>query len=445
MTTRRELIQAGIAGAVGLAAGKASSAQAQETSQSATATPSVKTARVRTGLEALAAGKYSRLSGLKIGLVTNPTGVLPNFTSTIEALFRAPGVKLRAMFAPEHGIRGDVAAGAYIGSSVDPQTKLPVYSVYGKTKVPTAAMLKGLDVLVFDIQDIGSRSYTYLSTMGCIMEGAAANGIPVIVLDRPNPVGLTRVEGGPVKPDWFSFVGKYPVSYLHGMTLGELAQMINGQNWLPNGRKCDLTVIPCENLRRGMATWESFGGLPWVPTSPHIPQSTTPPFYAATGITGELSPVSIGVGYPLPFELAGAPGVNSFALAKELERRDLPGIEFRPHYWTPFYGGMKGQRCGGVQIHLDELTPGTGTTIQTTPATLTRLNFEILDAMRKLDRSRAFFTGAEPSRMFDLSCGTDRVRKGFARGASASELWNLFNEGKDAFAALRQAYLIYPT
>ena len=440
MTTRRELIRAGIAGAAGIAAGRAA-AQNVGTEKTPLATgDSANSRRVRTGMEVLAASRYSQLSGLKVGLITNPTGILPDFTSTIEALYRAPGVKLRALFGPEHGIRGDVPAGEYVASATDPQTKLPVYSLYDKTDVPTAAMLKGLDVLLFDIQDIGARSYTYLSTMGCVMEGAAANGIPLLVLDRPNPVGLTRIEGGPPQGKFLgSFVSKYPTAFLHGMTLGELAQMINGQNWLPKGAKCDLTVISCENLRRSMATWESFGGVSWVPTSPHIPQSTTPPFYAATGITGELSPLSIGVGYPLPFELAGAPGVNPFALAKELEKRNLPGIIFRPHFWTPFYGSFTDKRCGGVQIHLTELRQGGSAPL----ATLTRLNFEILDALRKLYPSRPLFTGAESIHLFDLGCGTDRIRKAFVRGANAAEMWQIFNEGRDAFVAARKPYLLY--
>ena len=376
MTTRRELLKAGMAGAAGIAAGRGAAAQASP----------LPVTRVQTGLESLAASRYAALSGLKVGLVTNPTGILPDFTSTIDALFRAPGVKLKALFGPEHGIRGDAAAGADVSSRTDSQTKLPVYSLYGPTKVPTAAMLKGLDALIFDIQDIGSRSYTYLSTLGCVMEGASAHGVPLIILDRPNPVGLNRIEGGPPKGAFLgSFVSKYPFAYLHGMTLGEAGQMINGQGWLPGGKTCDLTVIRCENLRRGMTTWESFGGLPWVPTSPHIPQPTTPPFYALTGITGELSTLSIGVGYTLPFELLGAPGVNPSALAKELTRRNQSGIIFRPRSWVPFYGAMKDRECGGVQIHLTELT-GAGNAAP--PATLTRLNFEILDALRKLDRSR---------------------------------------------------------
>jgi uncharacterized protein YbbC (DUF1343 family) len=395
------------------------------------------TERVYTGPEVLAEEGFARLKGRRVGLVTNPTGILPDRTSTIESLMRADGVQLRALFGPEHGVRGDVPAGKYVPSSRDARTGLPVYSLYGRTKVPTAAMLRGLDTLVFDIQDIGARSYTYLSTLGSVMDGAARHGVAVVVLDRPNPVGLDRVEGGPTRPGFTSFVSKYPVGYLHGMTLGEVARMINGRGWLLGGRKCDLTVVPCRNLTRTMATWGAFGaGLPWVPTSPNVPRATTPHFYAATGITGELPTLSIGIGTTQQFELAGAPGIDSAALARELDRRSavLTGWEFRPATWTPTKGAHKGRTCGGVRLVLSapERAP------------LTRINFEILDALRTLDRTHDWFgSDAEATRLFDLSCGTDRVRKAFRSGAGASDLWGVFNEGHDAFLAARRPYLLY--
>lgn len=392
------------------------------------------TRRVRTGIEVLQGQKFAPLKGRKVGLVTNPTGVLPDLTSTVEALGRDSGVRLTALFGPEHGVRGDVPAGGYVESGKDTQTGLPVYSLYGKTKSSTAAMLKGLDTLVFDIQDIGSRSYTYLSTMGSVMEGCAKHQIPLVVLDRPNPVGLTLVEGGPTRPGFTSFVSKYPVAYRHGMTLGELAKMINGEGWLPGGKPCALTVVPCENLTRETADWNGLGGLPWVPTSPHVPRPESSHFYAATGIVGELSSLSIGVGYPLPFELAGAPGIGPVSFARELTRRSLPGLTFRPATWSPFYGAKKGQSCGGVQIYITDPSR----------APLTRLNFEILDALRILGL-RSMMTGAEETRMFDLSCGTDRVRRAYNSGASASALWAVFNENRDTFMTARQKYLIYPT
>jgi uncharacterized protein YbbC (DUF1343 family) len=392
------------------------------------------TSRVRTGLEMLVASGFRSLRGLHIGLVTNPSGVLPDLTSTIETLYRAPGVRLCALFGPEHGVRGDVPAGDWISSSRDPETGLPVYSLYGPTLVPNASMLSGLDLLVFDIQDIGSRSYTYLSTLGCVLEGASAHGVPVLVLDRPNPLGLERVEGGPVRPGFASFVGKYPVSYLHGMTLGELAKMIVGRGWLPVGRTADVTVVPCDGLKRDSATWADMGGLPWVPTSPHIPRAESAYFYAATGITGELSTVSIGVGYPLPFELAGAPDIGPAALARLLARRGITGWAFRPANWTPFYAAYHGKNCGGVQLYVTD---------PRRVSSLTRINFEILDAFRALHPGRSFFTDSDATRLFDLDCGTDRVRRAFQSGASAADLWAIFNDGAADFARARGPYLLY--
>jgi uncharacterized protein YbbC (DUF1343 family) len=388
--------------------------------------------RVRTGIEVLREQRFAPLAGRRIGLVTNPTGVLPDLRSTIETLARAPGVTLRALFGPEHGVRGDVPAGRYVENARDAATGLPVYSLYGRTQKPTTAMLKGLDALVFDLQDIGARSYTYLSTLGNVMDACAEHRVSLVVLDRPNPLGGERVEGSPAEPGFRSFVGKYPIPYLHGMTLGELARMINGEGWLPGGRRCELTVIACQNLGRAFVPWAATG-LPWVPTSPHIPRPETAAFYAATGIAGELPTLSIGVGYTLPFELAGAPGIAPAAMARRLEARNLSGVRFRPASWTPFYAAFKGVRCGGVQIYLDDPAR----------APLTRINFEILDALRALDRGRALFTPAAAAKMFDLVCGTDRVRKAFAAGAGAGDLWAQWNAGRDAFLRRRQPYLLY--
>jgi uncharacterized protein YbbC (DUF1343 family) len=390
-------------------------------------------ARVRTGIEVLAARGFAPLKGKRVGLVTNPTGVLSDLRSTIDALAAAPGVRLGALFGPEHGVRGDVPAGKYVASAKDPATGLPVYSLYGRTRRPTGTMIKGLDVLVFDIQDIGARSYTYLSTLGNVMEAAAEHKIPLLVLDRPNPLGGERVEGSPAEASFRSFVGQYPVPYLHGMTLGEMARLINGRGWLPGGARCELTVLPCENWTRATAHWEATG-LPWVPTSPHIPRPETAWYYAATGIVGELPTLSIGVGYTLPFELAGAPGLGPASLAREMTRRGLTGVRFRPMTWTPFYNRHQGKSCGGVQIHLTDAPPG---------ADLTRINFELMDAVRRLDPDRPFFASPAATQMFDLVCGADLIRKAFQAGAAPARLWDIWNQGRAAFLQTRKPYLLY--
>ena len=205
---------------------------------------------VKTGLEVLAKNKFEMLKSKKVGLITNITGVDRNLQSGIDLIFKAPGVKLTALYGPEHGVRGEYAAGEIIGSATDPSTHLKVFSLYGSTRKPTKEMLEGIDLLVYDIQDIGSRSYTFISTLGLAMEAAAENNIPFIVLDRPNPLGGIKMEGPLVEKDFTSFVSQYPIPYIHGMTVGELAMFLNGEGLLKNGIKCNLRVIKMEGWKR---------------------------------------------------------------------------------------------------------------------------------------------------------------------------------------------------
>jgi uncharacterized protein YbbC (DUF1343 family) len=401
--------------------------------------------RVRTGLETLVEQEFKSLIGQRVGLVTNQTGILPDGRSTIDVLAHgdAAGVRLRALFGPEHGVRGDVPAGRYVANARDKKTGLTVYSLYGRTRTPTSAMLHGLDALVFDIQDIGARSYTYLSTLGHVMDACAAHRLPLVVLDRPNPLGLLRVEGGPAESRFRSFVGRYPVSYLHGLTLGELARMINGRGWVAGNKTCDLRVIECQNLTRDRAGWAAMVGLPWVPTSPNVPRAQTAAFYAATGIVGELPALAIGIGGPLPFEIAGAPGLDPTAFVREMtgraERAPLPGVSFRPFTWTPMRPPHHNKVCGGVQIVLGAAA------IENVSPLLTRINFELMDGARRLSPAlgTAFFAAPERARMFDLVCGSDKIRRAFLAGASAARLWELWNEGRSTFVAARRPYQLY--
>ncbi len=388
---------------------------------------------VKTGLESLIEQEFAPLRDKRVGLITNPTGITSGLRSAIDVLASAPAVKLTALFGPEHGVRGDVPAGRGVENSRDPRTGVPVFSLYGRVKKPTAAMVGGLDALVFDMQDIGARSYTYITTMGLCMEAAAENRLPFYVLDRPNPIGGERVEGNLLDLRFRSAVGAYPIPYCHGMTVGELARMINEKGWLANGARCRLTVIPMRGYRRAMR-WEETG-LPWVPTSPHIPHPRTAFYYAATGIAGELPSLSIGVGYTLPFELAGAPGVGAERMADELNRRGLKGVRFRAVYWRPFYAAFQGQLCGGTQIYLTDPAQ----------AELTRINFEILDALRRISPARPLFgTSKNGDRMFDLVCGTDVVRRQLLAGRSAERIWTEWNAGSRAFRSARQPFLLYP-
>ena len=386
--------------------------------------------KVKTGLEVWIKNGFAPFQGKRIGLVTNPTGVNSELRSSIDLLANSKAIKLVALFGPEHGVRGDVPAGVYTANSTDPSTGIPVYALYGATRKPTAAMLKNVDVLVFDIQDIGSRSYTYISTLGLCMEAAAENNVPFCILDRPNPLGGERIEGNIPLTAFRSFVGRYPVPYLHGLTLGEFAQMANAEGWLEGGKRCRLTVIPAEGWSRDM-TWEETG-LPWVLTSPHIPQPITALHYAATGMVGETPLLSIGVGYTLPFALAGAPTISAYYFAKELNQRKLPGVYFRPMYWQPFYGAYTGRRCGGVQIHFTDPKR----------AQLSRLNLEIMDALRRLSPKTVFFPAGR-ERMFDLVCGTNQVRLSFKAGKSSSEIWRVWTAESEGFRKRREPYLLY--
>lgn len=383
---------------------------------------------VSPGIAVLAAQGFSRLRGLKVGLVTNATGVLPGGISTVDALATAPGVKLVALFAPEHGVRGDVPAGKYVASYTDRRTGLPVYSLYGKTKSPTAAMLRGVDLLVFDIQDIGCRSYTYLSTLGAVISGAARHGVPVIICDRPNPLGGLRVEGRTVSGGYVTFISRYPVAYRHGMTLGECAKWLTGRGHVG---KPDVSVVPCANLTRGMAGWEAFGGLPWVPTSPNIPTSEAAVLYAATGIIGELPAVSIGIGTNAPFGYCGAPGANAAKLADVLSGYGLAGITFDAATWTPRKGTFAGKLCKGARVRVTDLRT----------AEVCRVNFALLCALRLVAPTVKPFASVG---LFDAACGTNAVRKAFAAGASEPDLWATFNAGADTFAAGRKPFLLYP-
>lgn len=385
---------------------------------------------VATGIDVLIADDFKLLAGKRVGLITNPTGITRDLRSTVDVLYGAKNVKLAALFGPEHGVRGDTPAGAKIEDAKDKVTGVPVFSLYGKTHKPTPEMLRGIDMLVYDIQDNGCRSYTYISTMAVAMEAAAENNIEFVVLDRPNPLTGNRIEGRPLDLKYKSFVGYFPIPYVYGMTCGELARMINSEGWLAGGVKCKLKVVTMQGWRREMDFAAT--GLPWVPPSPHQPRAESSLFYAATGIMGELQVVNEGVGYPLPFEMAGAPWIDAEELAKNLNARRLPGVHFRPAYYQPYYGTAKEQRCGGVQIHL------------TDPAAvhLTGIQFHIMDAVRELYPDKNLF-GNKRDQMFDKVCGMDAIRLGFESGKPIGEILSQWNWGTEAFRAMRAKYLSY--
>ena len=388
---------------------------------------------VETGLEVLVRDNFRILKGKRVGLITNPTGVDRDMQSAADILYNAPGVKLTALYGPEHGVRGEFTAGETIASAKDPVTGIAVYSLYGETKKPTPEMLRDIDILVYDIQDIGSRSYTYISTLGLAMEAAAENNIPFVVLDRPNPLGGIRMEGPLVRPGFTSFVSQYPIPYIHGLTVGELAGFLNGEGLLKNGIRCRLEVIKMKGWKRDMLFEET--GLPWVASSPHIPHAQTALFYPATGILGELYTVSIGVGYTMPFQLIAAEWIDADSLASGLNALSLPGVRFRPLHYKPYYSVSQGNMVHGVQIHLSDPKS----------APLTLLQFYFLQEVRKLWPDKDIFRLCDPSRldMFDKVCGTDRVRKEFHKTWQVSSLLDLWNGDIPRFRKKAEKYLLY--
>ncbi|MBL9202396.1 MAG: DUF1343 domain-containing protein [Opitutaceae bacterium] len=397
----------------------------------ATAAPAAEP-RVRLGNEVLAAEQFRALAGKRVGLITNPSGVNARLESTIDVLRRAPGVKLVALFGPEHGIYGDVPAGDKIESRTDARTGLPVHSLYGATRKPTPRMLEGLDALIYDLQDTGSRSYTFISTMGLAMEACGEAGIEFIVLDRPNPLGGERIEGALVEEKFRSFVSQWDIPYVYGLTCGELARMINARGWIK--KACTLTVVPLRGWRRGMMWADT--GLPWVPASPHIPHGESPLFQVATGMIGELSNVSVGVGYTLPFQVVGLPELDPHAFAANLNGRGLPGVVFRPLTYKPYYATAAGQILGGVQLHFTDPAR----------APLTAINFHALDAIRAVTGRDVFAEAVKAGKkfeLFDKVNGTDAVRHALEAAKPAAEIVAAWRAAEEKFRADRKPFLLY--
>lgn len=388
---------------------------------------------VKPGIEVLKASGFGELQGKRVGLITNPTGVDNDLRSTIDILAEAPGVKLTALFAPEHGVRGDYVAGASVDNSVDKKTGVPIYSLHGQTRKPTSDMLHDVDVLVYDIQDIGCRSYTFISTMGLAMEAAARDGKKFMVLDRPNPLGGYKVEGNIVEKGRESFVGQYPIPYIYGLTPGELAEYLNEEGLIGSGKKVDLTVIPMEGWLREMTFAET--GMPWVLPSPHIPTPDAALLYPATGIMGELGYVSIGVGYTLPFSTAAAPWIDAQKLTDRLNHLDIQGVEFRPIYYKPFYGQNSGTNVAGVQIYVRDEGK----------APLSLIQFYVMQELAAMYPDHKAFDTAIQGRikMFDQVCGSAKVRQLFTKRYMVADMMDFWNGEADSFMQHSSKYYIY--
>lgn len=364
------------------------------------------------------------IRGLRVGLVTNHTGMDHTRRSDIDVLMEYPDAELVALYSPEHGIRGEERAGAPIASGIDEQTGLPVYSLYGEIRKPTPEMLEGVDVLLFDMQDVGARFYTYVSTMAEAMEAAGENGIPFVVLDRPNPIRGDVVQGNLLLPEYATFVGKYPTPMRHGMTAGELARMYVGEF----GIDVDLTVVPVDAWRRDMTFDET--GLPWVAPSPNMPDQGSALAYPGTCLF-EGTPISVGRGTDRAFQWIGAPWLDGPALAESLNAYDLPGIGFEAVTFTPTNAGDR--KFEGEEI------PGVLIVPSSTDYDASRAAVAMLVETYRMSGDNWFWR----ERHFDRLAGTDALRLGIAAGQGLDELTSDWDAQMASFESLRTPYLIY--
>jgi uncharacterized protein YbbC (DUF1343 family) len=375
-------------------------------------------AQTLTGIDVLEAQKFAPLAGKRVGLITNQTGIDRNRRSTIDLLAHAPGVKLVALFSPEHGIRG--AFDARVSSTTDEARGLPVYSLYGETERPTDAMLAGLDALVFDIQDAGVRFYTYITTMGYAMQAAAAHHLAFYVLDRPDPLGGERIEGPMLDRDRTNFVGYFPMPVRMAMTLGEMAKMFNVEKKIG----CDLHVIRLQNWQRGL--WFTDTGLPWVNPSPNLRSSEAGILYPGLEIL-QAGGVSVGRGTSRPFELLGAPWIRGEELAAYLNQRAIPGVRFEPEKITPDSGLYKGELCEGVRVVLADRDA----------LQAMRMGIEIATALGKLYPGKF-----ETAKMIELVGNTATIKR-LAEGGDPAVIVASWRRDLEAFRKVRVKYLLY--
>jgi uncharacterized protein YbbC (DUF1343 family) len=417
-------------------------------SSMSTHNPSATRPPVKLGDEVLFEKHLDLIRGKHVGLITNPTGLDSHLDSIIERFRAQLGVELVALYGPEHGVRGDAQAGEYVPFYYDEHLKLPVFSLYGQTHKPPAnmmtnideymrtfdtrhegkqvapGMMKSVDVMVFDLQDVGTRVYTYIATMAYAMQAAADAGIPFIVLDRPNPVNGVAMEGPILEyPQHSSFIGLYPIPLRHGMTAGELARLFNDKFLT---KKVDLTVVPMENWSR--AEWFDETSLPWVLPSPNLPTTESAAVYPGE-VMIEGTNLSEGRGTTKPFEFFGAPWIDGFVLAKQLNQLHLPGIKFREVWFTPTFSKFAGQQCGGCQLHVTDREA-----YQSVATTLS-----ILAAVKELYGDKLEFHAA----YFDKVLGTSSVREALERGEPATKIVAAFQPGLAAFGKLREPYLLY--
>lgn len=380
-------------------------------------------ARIELGDDIFLRTAWRELAGRSVGVIANQSGVTSRLESIVDAIRRHGEIRIEAIYAPEHGFRGDRGAGASVASYVDAQTHLPVYSLYGASRHPSAAMLEGIDVLLFDIQDVGSRAYTYISTMAYAMQSARMYDKEFWVLDRPNPIGGSVVEGPVLEPAYESFIGLYPIPMRHGMTVGELATLFNERF----GIGAKLRVIRMNGWHRSMI-WPDTG-LQWVQTSPNIPDWQTTIVYVGTGLLDSAG-INNGSGYTKPFFLAGMVGVDGEKLAARLNARNLPGVWFRPAAWSPYVGFWADHELTGVELVVFD--PRRFFAVRTA--------VEIAVAVRDLFPR---VIDVKSISGLDRDWGTDSFRQALLAGKTANEILSQWTGAVADFESMRRNYLLY--
>ena len=367
------------------------------------------------------------INGKRIGLITNHSGVDPLMSATADKLYSNNDCDLIALFGPEHGIRGFAQDGEKITTFNDPHTGIPVYSLYGDTKQPSCRMLTGIERMLFDIQDVGTRFYTFLYTMSMSMEACAVNNIPFIVLDRPNPIGGTICSGNILDPKFASFVGRYPIAIRYGLTIGELAKLFNNEFDIG----VDLHIVQMKNWKRHF--YWSDCKLPWVPPSPNMPTFETSLIYPGTCFF-EGTNISEGRGTAKPFEQIGAPFIDAVELSDLLNDIDLTGVRFRPTFFTPTSSKHAGSICGGVQIHvIDEKTFDP-----------IEIGLGILISIRSHYRDKFLWRVPENGiHNFDKLSGTDSIREAINDGCSVKQLMDSWYPELKSFKKIQECYTIY--
>lgn len=388
--------------------------------------------QVKLGLERLLKGELRLLQGARVGLVCNQASVNHTFHHAADLLYEQPGVELRALFGPQHGIRGDVQDNMIeTEHTLDRKTGLPIHSLYSETREPTEAMLKDLDVVVFDMQDVGCRIYTFAYTMANCMRAARKFGRKVIVCDRPNPINGVDVAGNVLEAEHASFVGQFPIPTRHGMTLGELAWMFN-QHFELN---CDLEVVKMQGWQRDL--WHDQTDAPWVMPSPNMPTLDSATVFPGT-VHFEGTQLSEGRGTTRPFELVGAPYVNSEEYARHLNDLNLPGVFFRSCIFRPTFQKHAGVSCGGVQVHVTDRN-----TFESVIAGVAMVKTAHDLYPTKFHWKEPPYEYVFDRNPFDVIAGSSSVRGAIEKGIALEDIQQSWNEGLNAFKQTREGYLLY--